>query len=113
MTNAYFSNHSSMVINDDNEFNALDHVSPNIDWIYIAPQDMELHYKNADGSVATKSAKKGDIIIQMYSRDFEGSENYQSIIVVSDSEWKNNIEIYDNACKPKNPCCDCETTNTK
>ena len=91
MTKAYFVNHANAIIHEDGSLTALRPVQTNIDWIYIAPEDMEITYYNSEKDQVTKSVKNGDMIIQMYDR--HEIEGYQHIIVVTSEEWKNNLEL--------------------
>lgn len=113
MTKAYFVNHENVVIDETGKLSSLKTISTNIDWIYIAPEDMEITYSNCEKDQETKSVKKGDIIIQMYNNP--SIEGYKHIIVVTSDEWKNNLELYDNRNTLKGKCinqeCDeCSST---
>lgn len=69
-----------------NDVTQLDNVTDNIDFIFVAPEDIEVRYK-----VGTKThvlnANKGDIIITFYKRDYIKNQ----IIIVKNKEWKVNI----------------------
>ena len=69
-----------------NDVTQLDNVTDNIDFIFVAPEDIEVRYK-----VGTKThvlnANKGDIIITFYKRDYIKNQ----IIIVKNKEWKANI----------------------
>lgn len=69
-----------------NDITQLDNVTDNIDFIFVAPEDIEVRYK-----VGTKThvlnANKGDIIITFYKRDYIKNR----IIIVKNKEWKANI----------------------
>ena len=115
MTKAYFVNHANAIIHEDGSLTALRPVQTNIDWIYIAPEDMEITYSVTGNDQETKQVKAGDIIIQMYENDSD-PVGYKRVIVISSEEWKTNLELYGN---PKiasnedlpvsNTCCDCQS----
>ena len=114
MTKALFANHHNMTVSDDGTIGSLQYIQTNIDWMYIAPEDMEITYKNGDGTQFTKQAKVGDIIIQMYTADVK---DYQHVIIISSDEWKNNIDLYMNRYNNKEKCensssCNDECSNT-
>ena len=113
MTKALFANHHNMTVSEDGSIGSLQYIQTNIDWMYIAPEDMEITYKNGDGTQFTKQAKSGDIIIQMYTAEVK---DYQHVIIVSSDEWKNNIDLYMNRYNNKEKCdsssCNDECSNT-
>ena len=113
MTKALFANHHNMTVSDDGSIGSLQYTETNIDWMYIAPEDMEITYKNGDGTQVTKQAKTGDIIIQMYTSDVK---DYQHIIIISSEELKNNIDLYMNRYNNKekydSSSCNDECSNT-
>lgn len=93
-----------------NDLTLLDNTPSDMDYMYVAPEDVEVRYK-----VGTKThvlnANKGDIIIAFYKRDYIKNP----IIVVKNKEWKANVasflaeEAADQAKSEKmaNMCCDC------
>ena len=94
-----------------NDVTQLDSFPSNIDYMFIAPEDIEIRYK-----VGTKThvlnANKGDIIITFYKRSYVKNQ----VIVVKNKEWKANVasflaeEAADQAKSEKmaNMCCgDC------
>lgn len=97
-----------------NDLTQLENTPSNIDYMFVAPEDIEVRYK-----VGTKThvlnANKGDIIIAFYKRDYIKNQ----IIVVKNKEWKANIasmlaeeaanQVRDE--KMANVCCDCECLN--
>ena len=113
MTKALFANHHNMTVSDDGSIGSLQYIQTNIDWMYIAPEDMEITYKNGDGTQVTKQVKTGDIIIQMYTANVKG---YQHVVVVSSEDWKNNIDLYMNRYADKkesetlSSCDECSNT---
>ena len=113
MTKALFANHHNMTVSEDGSIGSLQYIQTNIDWMYIAPEDMEITYKNGDGTQVTKQAKTGDIIIQMYTSDVK---DYQHIIIISSEELKNNIDLYMNRYNNKekydSSSCNDECSNT-
>ena len=94
-----------------NDVTQLDNVAGDIDYVFVAPEDIEVRYK-----VGTKThvlnANKGDIIVSFYKQDY--IKNH--IIVVKNKEWKENIVnlIAENAAiqakdeKAASLCCDCK-----
>lgn len=98
-----------------NDLTLLENTPSDIDYMFVAPEDIEVRYK-----VGTKThvlnANKGDIIIAFYKRDYIKNQ----IIVVKNKEWKANIvsmlaEEAANRVKNEkmaNACCDdCECVN--
>lgn len=98
-----------------NDVEPLDNIPLNINYLFVAPEDIEIRYK-----VGTKTyvlnANKGDIIVSFYKDDWIKNP----IIVVKNKEWKANIastfaeEAAIQAKKEKmaNACCDdCECVN--
>ena len=98
-----------------NDVTQLDSFPSNIDYMFIAPEDIEIRYK-----VGTKThvlnANKGDIIITFYKRSYVKNQ----VIVVKNKEWKANVASFlaEEAEKKKksekmaNMCCDdCECVN--
>ncbi len=95
-----------------NDVEPLDNIPLNINYLFVAPEDIEVRYK-----VGTKTyvlnANKGDIIISFYKDDWIKNP----IIVVKNKEWKANIAstfaeeaaIQAKNEKMANMCCDdCE-----
>lgn len=97
-----------------NDITQLDNVPSDVDYVFVAPEDIEIRYK-----IGTKThvlnANKGDIIVTFYE------ENYikNRVVVIKNKEWKENIVsiIAENAArqakeeKAASMCCDCECTN--
>lgn len=91
-----------------NDVTLLDNIPLNIDYLFVAPEDIEVRYK-----VGTKThvlnANKGDIIVSFYKNDCIKNP----VIVVKNKEWKVNIvsmlaeEAADQAKNEKiaNMCC--------
>nr|DAH40523.1 MAG TPA: hypothetical protein [Caudoviricetes sp.] len=69
-----------------NDVEPLDNIPLNINYLFVAPEDIEVRYK-----VGTKThvlnANKGDIIVSFYKDDCIKNP----IIVVKNKEWKANI----------------------
>lgn len=69
-----------------NDLTLLENTPSDIDYMFIAPEDIEVRYK-----VGTKThvlnANKGDIIIAFYKRDYIKNQ----IIIVKNKEWKANV----------------------
>lgn len=94
-----------------NDLTLLENTPSDIDYMFVAPEDIEVRYK-----VGTKThvlnANKGDIIITFYKRDYIKNQ----IIVVKNKEWKANIAsmLAEEAAnrvrdeKMASMCCDCE-----
>lgn len=102
MTKAYFVNHANAIIHEDGSLSSMETIQSNIDWLYIAPEDMEITCSNFGKDQETKLVKKGDIIIQMYNNPH--IEGYKHIIVITSEEWKNNLELYANRNNIKSEC---------
>ena len=97
-----------------NDVTLLDNIPLNIDYLFVAPEDIEVRYK-----VGTKThvlnANKGDIIVSFYKNDCIKNP----VIVVKNKEWKANIvsmlaeeaanQVRDE--KMANMCRDCECPN--
>lgn len=98
-----------------NDVTLLENTPSDIDYMFVAPEDIEVRYK-----VGTKThvlnANKGDIIIAFHKCDYIKNQ----IIVVKNKEWKTNIAsmLAEEAAnrvkneKMANACCDdCECVN--
>lgn len=97
-----------------NDITQLDNVPSDVDYVFVAPEDIEIRYK-----IGTKThvlnANKGDIIVTFYE------ENYikNRVVVIKNKEWKENIVsiIAENAArqakkeKAASMYCDCECPN--
>lgn len=70
-----------------NDVTQLDNTPSGIDYMFVAPEDIEVRYK-----VGTKTrvlnANKGDLIITFYKHNSH-IKNY--VIVVKNKEWKDNV----------------------
>lgn len=69
------------------DVDAISHSSLEIDWMWIAPEDVEVRYKNKDGKTTVLKAEKNDIIIKFFQYSY--TEN--QVIVVKNNKWKENI----------------------
>ena len=49
------------------EYKEVTHSSTNIDWMWVAPEDCEVRYKQ-NGNTVIRNAEKGDIIIKFYNK---------------------------------------------
>lgn len=85
---------------ENEEIKLLDHISSNIDWLWITDEDGEF-----DG----KEIKAGDIILRMYGIDNRYEREY---FIVKDEElkdyYKRVIERYRKQQEERDLCCDCE-----
>lgn len=116
MPNQYKSFGKPVIVDfNKNDVTLLENTPSNIDYMFVAPEDIEVRYK-----VGTKThvlnANKGDIIIAFYKCDYIKNQ----IIVVKNKEWKANIAsmLAEEAAnrvkneKMANVCCDdCECVN--
>lgn len=116
MSNQYSSFGKPVIIDfNKNDVTLLENTPSDINYMFVAPEDIEVRYK-----VGTKThvlnANKGDIIIAFYKRDYIKNQ----IIVVKNKEWKANIAsmLAEEAAnrvkneKMANMCCDdCECVN--
>lgn len=94
-----------------NDVKSLDNIPLNIDYLFVAPEDIEVRYK-VGTKIHVLTANKGDVIVSFYKSDCIKNP----IIVVKNKEWKANIvsmlaeEAADQAKNQKiaNMCCgDC------
>ena len=70
-----------------------------INYIYIAPDDCLVSYTDRDRKTTTKPAKKGDIIITLYtSSDFS-----QRLIIIKNEDFKNKF-IEEAVSREKRAC---------
>lgn len=113
MSNQYSSFGKPVIIDfNKNDVTLLENTPSDINYMFVAPEDIEVRYK-----VGTKThvlnANKGDIIIAFYKHDYIKNQ----IIVVKNKEWKANIAsmLAEEAAiqakdeKMANMCCDdCE-----
>lgn len=118
MSNQYKSFGKPVIVDfNKNDVTLLENTPSNIDYMFVAPEDIEVRYK-----VGTKThvlnANKGDIIIAFYKYDYIKNQ----IIVVKNKEWKANIAsmLAEEAAnrvkneKMANACCDnCECVNIR
>lgn len=99
---------------DKNFAQVLNNTRTNIDWVYVAPEDCEIRYKDkSTKKMVVKQASKGDLIVQFY--DTDGFKNICA--VVKNIEWKENMAgliAADEALRKKMQdscealgCCDC------
>lgn len=118
MSNQYKSFGKPVIVDfNKNDVTLLENTPSNIDYMFVAPEDIEVRYK-----VGTKThvlnANKGDIIVSFYKDDCIKNP----IIVVKNKEWKANIAsmLAEEAAnrvkneKMANACCDnCECVNIR
>lgn len=95
------------------EIDSVDYMNSHVDWMYTIPEDGEIVI---DG--ATKSVKKGDIVIKFY-RTSDYKQN--NPVIVRNKEWKANIaaeKAYvkkmreDAELKKVSDCCECADCDT-
>lgn len=95
-----------------NDVNSLDNIPLNVDYLFVAPEDIEVRYK-VGTETRVLNANKGDIIVSFYKDDCIKNP----IIVVKNKEWKANVASMfaeEAAIQAKNEtmanmCCgDCE-----
>lgn len=104
------------VIVDFNKNNVtqLNNITSYIDYIFVAPEDIEVRYKRGV-KTHVLNANKGDIIISFYKDDYIENQ----VIVVKNKEWKANVAsiLAEEAAnlarnqKMVNICYDCECPN--
>ena len=106
MTKALIVDHRAILVKDDETIQPLDYISNNIDWVYMAPEDMEVVYMQNEIPVKI-DVKKNDIIIQFYDRSF-CSKDWNNVVVIDNEQWKTNVLSYNayNENTTKNECCD-------
>lgn len=90
-----------------------------INYVYIAPDDCLVSYTDRSYKTITKPAKKGDIIITLYT----SSDYSQRLIIIKNEDFKNkfieeSVSREKRACESRlqnkccesccEPCCDCE-----
>lgn len=69
-----------------NDVKQLNNVTSYIDYIFVAPEDIEVRYKRGT-KTHVLNANKGDIIISFYKDDYIENQ----VIVVKNKEWKANV----------------------
>lgn len=78
--------------------------------IYLLNEDTKIISFDKDNNKIEKTGKAGDLVISFWENEFP-----HRIIVVSNDEWKENIETYNTeeqkrkeewAAKHAEPCCD-------
>lgn len=76
-----------IVDHSTNTVKGLKPIRSDIDYIYSAPEDMQVCYINNNNERVTLEAKKGDIIITFYDYDYIVNK----VIVVKNTKWKENL----------------------
>nr|DAL17381.1 MAG TPA_asm: hypothetical protein [Caudoviricetes sp.] len=69
-----------------NDVTQLNNITSYIDYIFVAPEDIEVRYKRGV-KTHVLNANKGDIIISFYKDDYIENQ----VIVVKNKEWKANV----------------------
>ena len=69
-----------------NDVTQLDNIPLNIDYLFVAPEDIEVRYK-VGMKTHVLNANKGDIIVSFYKRSCIKNR----VIVVKNKEWKANV----------------------
>ena len=69
-----------------NDVTQLNNIISYIDYIFVAPEDIEVRYKRGV-KTHVLNANKGDIIISFYKDDYIENQ----VIVVKNKEWKANV----------------------
>ena len=69
-----------------NDVKQLNNITSYIDYIFVAPEDIEVRYKRGV-KTHVLNANKGDIIISFYKDDYIENQ----VIVVKNKEWKANV----------------------
>lgn len=69
-----------------NDVTQLNNITSYIDYIFVAPEDIEVRYKRGI-KTHVLNANKGDIIISFYKDDYIKNQ----VIVVKNKEWKANV----------------------
>lgn len=69
-----------------NDVTQLNNIISYIDYIFVAPEDIEVRYKRGI-KTHVLNANKGDIIISFYKDDYIKNQ----VIVVKNKEWKANV----------------------
>lgn len=88
---------------ETNEYDVIDYMRTNIDWVYQVPEDGVVHIQGA----GDKEVKKDDILILFYSAPHVKHQ----AIVISSEEWKENIasgKEYEDSKKESKSCEDCD-----
>lgn len=76
-----------IVDHSTNTVKGLKPIRSDINYIYSAPEDMQICYTNNNNERVTLEAKKGDIIITFYDYDYIVNK----VIVVKNTKWKENL----------------------
>lgn len=69
-----------------NDVTQLDNIPLNIDYLFVAPEDIEVRYK-VGMKTHVLNANKGDIIVSFYKSNCIKNR----VIVVKNKEWKANV----------------------
>lgn len=113
MNTLYITNGGRVMLDQDNNPVNFSRDRTAIDDVYLLKEDTKIVSFDKDGNKSEKIGKAGDIIVQFWENDFP-----HSIIVVSNDEWRDNIEEYNTleqkrkeewAAKKVNgsePCCE-------
>ena len=76
-----------IVDHSTNTVKGLKPIRSDIDYIYSAPEDMQICYTNNNIERVTLEAKKGDIIVTFYDYDYIVNK----VVVVKNTKWKENL----------------------
>lgn len=76
-----------IVDHSTNTVKGLKPIRSDIDYIYSAPEDMQICYTNNNNERVTLEAKKGDIIVTFYDYDYIVNK----VVVVKNTKWKENL----------------------
>lgn len=76
-----------IVDHSTNTVKGLKPIRSDIDYIYSAPEDMQICYTNNNNERVTLEAKKGDIIVTFYDYDYIVNK----VVVVKNTRWKENL----------------------
>lgn len=74
-------------LDENDDFDIIDYMRTNIDWVYEVPEDGVLEYKTED-KVKMYDVKKGNFVIQFYTNP----NNVHDIIIIDNKEWKENVD---------------------
>lgn len=87
ISNQYSSFGKPVIIDfNKNDVTQLDNIPLNIDYLFVAPEDIEVRYK-VGMKTHVLNANKGDIIVTFYKSDCIKNR----VIVVKNKEWKANV----------------------
>lgn len=110
MNTLYITNGGRVMLDQDNNPVNFNRDRAAIDDVWLLKEDAKIVSFDKNGNKSEKIGKAGDIVVSFWEDGFP-----HRIIVVSNDDWRNNIETYNAeeqrrkeewAAKHTEPCCD-------